>query len=574
MRTIKQLPIADVKMRFIASFVFFLLLLLILAPQNTFAANINVSLARNPVGLDESFQIIFTATESPDDDPDFSPLEQDFTILNQSNSSSSSWINGKSSKTIQWTLNVMAKQAGNLAIPPVNFGNDVSPASAIQVTEGTPNKAGNTDEDLFIEVEAVPENPFIQSQVIYTLRLYTKVDISQARLNEPELADAVIEKLGEDSTYNTQVNGVNYSVTERTYAIFPQKSGQLTIKPLVLTAEVLTSNRPGFNSFFNSQMTKTKRVESKAITLDVKPVPASFTGKHWLSAQQLILKQEWSGDIQQMKVGEPLTRTLTLIAKGTTVGQLPELNTTVTSDQLKAYPDQPVLQEQKKTEGLLAFREEKIALIPSNAGSYTLPAIEIPWFNTKSQKMEIAKIPETTLTTVAIAGSQPETMAPVVTSTTPQKVEASPVIKAPQETNVWLWISVFLAAGWLITVLIFLTKKHAVTKPVVENNDSEINLKECLKNLKNACTNNDAVAAKDALLEWGRQTFNVTNLGSLAAFCDARLRDEILHLNHVLYGKETGNWQGKKLFQAFTENKARKTLSVTEDKSLEPLFRL
>jgi len=44
---------------------------------------------------------------------------------------------------------------------------------------------------------------------------------------------------------------------------FRQKSGKLTIKPLVLTAEVLTSSRPSFNGFFNSQMTKTKRVESK-----------------------------------------------------------------------------------------------------------------------------------------------------------------------------------------------------------------------------------------------------------------------------------------------------------------------
>ena len=573
MNPIKQLFKPELELRFIASLVFFLLFLLILAPQSTLAADINVSVDRNPVSLDESFQITFTATESPDDDPDFSPLEQDFSILNQSNSSSSSWINGKSSKTIQWTLNVMAKQAGNLVIPSVKFGHDVSQPTPIQVTEGTPKKAVNTDEDLFIEVEATPLNPTIQSQVFYTLRLYAKVDISQARLNEPELADAVIERLGEDSSYNTQVNGVNYTVTERKYAIFPQKSGQVTIKPLVLTAEVLTSNRPSFNGFFNSQMTKTKRVESKAITLDVKPVPTSFTGKHWLSAQQLVLKQQWSGDTQQMKVGEPLTRTLTLEAKGTTVGQLPELNTTNTNDQLKAYPDQPVLREQKKVDGLAAFREEKVALIPSNAGSYTLPAIEIPWFNTESQKMEIASIPETTLTAGAVAGTQQAAIAPEVSPITPQKIETSSVIKGPQQTNIWLWVSVFLAAGWLITMIIFLTKR-TVTKPVIENNDSEISLKACTSNLKKACTHNDAGAAKDALLEWGRQKFNASNLGAIAMFCDARLRDEILHLNQVLYGKEVGEWQGKKLFQAFTENKAREQIATTEDKSLEPLYRL
>jgi len=573
MNTIKQSLKPEVEMRFITSLVFFLLFLSILAPQNTFAADITVSVDRNPVSLDESFQIIFTTTESPDDDPDFTPLEQDFNILSQSSSSSSSWINGKSSKTIEWTLNVMAKQAGSLVIPSVNFGNDASQSSTILVTEGTQKKAVNSDEDLFLEVEATPRNPYIQSQVFYTMRLYTKVDISQARLNEPELADAVIERLGEDSSYNTQVNGVNYSVTERRYAIFPQKSGQLTIKPLVLTAEVMTNSRPGFNSFFNSQMTKTKQVQSKAITLDVKPVPASFAGKHWLSAEQLVLKQEWSGDIQQMKVGEPLTRTLTLLAKGTTVGQLPELNTTVTSDQLKAYPDQPALKEQKKVDGLLALREEKIALIPSKAGNYTLPAIEIPWFNTKSQKMEIAKIPETTLTAVAVAGTQPAVIAPPVSSTTPQKIETAPVIKSQQQTNIWLWISVFLAVGWLVTVIFFLTKRTA-KKPIIDINDSEISLKDCIKNLKKACINNDATAAKDALLEWGRQKFNVSNLGALAGFCDARLRGEILHLNHALYGKEISEWQGKKLFQAFTENKAREKIVATEDKSLEPLYRL
>jgi len=65
-------------------------------------------------------------------------------------------------------------------------------------------------------------------------------------------------------------------------------------------------------------------------------------------AEQLVLKQEWSGDNQQMKVGEPLTRTLTLLAKGTTVSQLPELNAAKIDDQLKAYPDQPYCRNRKK----------------------------------------------------------------------------------------------------------------------------------------------------------------------------------------------------------------------------------
>lgn len=568
---LKQLPIKPI-------ILIFLSVLSMAACLTVAAAQINVAVDRNPVSLDESFQIIFSAGEEPDDEPDFSSLEQDFAILHQSQASSSSWINGKSSKTLQWKLNVMAKHAGNLTIPSIKFGNDASASTTITVTQGATNQEMDTSKDLFLEVEAAPDKTYIQAQVIYTLRLYTRVDIAQARLEEPELADAVIEKLGDDSNYNTQVKGVAYSVTERKYAVFPQKSGRLTIKPLVLTAELLTNNRALFNGFFNSQTARTQRIESKAVTLDVKPAPETFTGQHWLPAEQLELTQTWSGDIKQMKVGEPLTRTLTLTAKGTTVGQLPELNNAKADEPFKVYPDQPVLKEQKQANGLSAFREEKIALIPSKAGSYTLPAIEIPWFNTQSQQMAIARIPETLITAVATQDQQaplPATPSPVAAAAEPDQRVPAPPVAAQQTTNHWLWISIFLASGWLLTIIYFVTRRIA-KKPVIENKNeqNEVRYKETVSRLKQACADNDASAAKNALLAWGQQQFNSASLGAIADCCDARLRDEILQLNQVLYGKEAPQWTGKRLFQAFTENKARAKLAANEDKSLEPLYRL
>ena len=549
----------------------FILMTLLLISQQILATTIQVETDRNPVNLNESFKITFTANETPDDDPDFKSLEQNFSILNQSSGSSSSWINGKSTKILQWSLTVMAKHAGNLMIPAVKFGHDASSALQISVTEAVNNKASTNDEDIFLEVEATSKNIYIQSQVLYTLRLYTRVDLSQARLDEPELADAVIERLGDDSRFNTQVNGLDYSVTERKYAIFPQKSGKLTIKPLTLTAEIISNNRPNFNGFFNSQATKTKRIESKAISLDVKPAPASFTGKHWLSAQQLVFKQEWSGDIKHLKIGEPLTRTLTLLAKGATVSQLPELNTAISNDQLKAYPDQPVLQEQKKTDGVIAFREEKIALILSQAGDYQLPAIQIPWFNTENQKMEMAEIPETTLT--ALAGAQPLVNTPQITSVNSQAITTTAPINTVPETNFWMWLSLCLATAWLLTVIVFL-KARTKSEQLIKDVDVNTDISDAIKALKKACTQNDATAAKNALIAWGNLTFNQSTLGGIADFCDARLRDELLHLNHSLYGQASSEWQGKKLFQAFTENKARQKKLLDRDNSLEPLNRL
>lgn len=548
-----------------------LLSLLLNAPWLS-AAEINVTVDRGSVNLNESFQITFTATDSPDDDPDFTPLEQDFEILGQSQSSHSSWVNGTSSKTIQWVLQVMAKHAGNLTVPAVRFGDDVSQTTTVRVTEGAANKDLPANSDLFLEVEASPEDPYVQSQVLYTLRLYRRVEISQAGMNEPELADAVIEKLGDDSNYSTQINGEDYWVTERKYAIFPQKSGRMTIRPLELTAQVVTTARPSFGGFFSPRMTKTQRVASRPIELEVKPAASTFTGQHWLPAEQLELKQEWSGDIEHMKVGEPLTRTLTLLAKGTTVSQLPELSTAKAQDQLKSYPDQPVLKEQKKNDGMIAFRQEKIALIPSKEGSYKLPAIEVPWFNTRTRQMEVATIPETMIHAAAAAGAQVAAPAKAQAEERPETVEPTPAVQVRQ-VNIWPWVSGFLATGWLATLVYFLFRRPA-KQPVPQATATEVNLNDSIKRLKQACSSDDAAAAKDALLDWGRQKLDAANLGAIASCCDARLRDEILLLNRVLYGRDAGHWQGKRLFQAFSENNARARIAQTIDSSLEPLYRL
>jgi len=110
----------------------------------------------------------------------------------------------------------------------------------------------------------------------------------------------------------------------------------------------------------------------------LKPAPATFTGARWLSAEQLEVKQEWSGDFEQMKVGEPLTRTLTLLAKGATLVHCLNSIPLKTDERLKTYPDQPVLKEQKNYRWLVSFSRRKNSLNPLKTGSYTLPAIKIP----------------------------------------------------------------------------------------------------------------------------------------------------------------------------------------------------
>lgn len=563
----------------------FFLLLLLAAPVCSGAVVIQVAVDRNPVQVDESFQIVFSAQQSPDDDPDFTPLEKDFEVLNQSQSSSFTMENGSFSKTVKWTLTVMAKHAGVLTIPGITFGSDRSQPVSVVVNQQT-SRAGVTTngQDLFLQVEASPGNPYVQAQVIYTVRFYRRVDIAQASLSEPELQDAVIEKIGDDRTYNTQSGGENYVVTERKYAIFPQKSGPVRIPPITLTAEVVVDRQPRFNGFFRRRMTRSKRVVSQAIDLDVRGVPAEFTGQHWLPAEQLLLKQEWSGDIGKMQPGEPLTRTLVIVAQGATVGQLPELQQvdgvrSASGGELQSYPDQPMLKEQKKQQGIIALREEKVALIPSRAGTYRLPEIRVPWWNTKTNKMALATLPAVTLKALAVTPAEPQKAesggADMHQESAASRGQPVPGKPLPLQDNIWFWVSAALALAWTGSLWYLLRRgKSGKRKPPVAMPDAGSNSAH-VKLLQRACRNNNALAAKDALLQWGRSRFQEASLNGVARHCNNRMQQEIRLLNETVYGRRHSDWQGKNLWQAFQACRGTgKAESMPEEDELEPLYRL
>ncbi|MCK4493225.1 MAG: BatD family protein, partial [Methylococcales bacterium] len=271
-----------------------LFFLLILHTPFLIAAPIEVSVDRDLIKLNESFELTFSTNKDPDANPDFSPLEKDFEILNKNHGSTLSWINGQSTREIHWTFTVIAKKTGELQIPTLNFGSHRSPTITVNITDNTSvaPQSYNINAPIFLEVEATPKNPYLQSQVIYTLRFFRRVNIVEARLADPELADAVVEKLGKDKNYRTERGGMVYEVAERRYAIFPQKSGKMIIEPLKLTAAVLMDNGSRMGGLFGTQSTKRERVESEAITLEVRPIPNEFTGDQWLAAKNVKLSQQ------------------------------------------------------------------------------------------------------------------------------------------------------------------------------------------------------------------------------------------------------------------------------------------
>ncbi len=562
---------------------FIITLFLILSSQ-LLQAEITVRVDRNPVVLDESFQLIFQSDKKMDTDADFSQLEKSFTILSRGRQTSTKIFNHKIHHSQEWRLTLLAKKSGMLEIPAIKFGDEFSQPHKIKVIDQASAKQGGDKGDIFIEVQVDNETPYVQTQVIYTVKLFRAVQTYNAILTEPEVigGQAVINKLGEDSNYEVIRNGKRYSVVQRQYALSPQSSGQLKIEPERFQGEAGMGGIFSFEPFGQQPRTVVER--SKSISLDVKPIPDSFTGDTWLPASQLSLQEEWSVSPEKLKQGEATTRTLTLTANGLAASNLPTVDSHL-PDKLKQYPDQPELEETNNENGAVGIRREKMAIIPTEAGDFVLPAIKIPWWNTKTDKLEVAELPERTIH-VEASSAMPAPAAPT-NNVQPQKddvemptvdnTEADVVNKvAPSaDQTTWKGVSLLFFILWLITLFVFWKSKR---KPAVSDNKSvnESSRRQYLKKLRQACAANDPAVAKQALLAWSKVNWpdeRIININSIKIFCDQQLQSEIDELNACLYGSSMNQWNGAAFLKSFESQSFDNKVTKEIQGKLEPLYK-
>lgn len=583
-----------------------LLICMLLSTGSLFAANITVTPSHNPVAIDETFNIAFKVEGQQDGEPDFSPLNKDFQLMGTSQSSAYSIANGRTSSSKTYTLTVAALRQGKIDIPPIHFGKDKSEAITITVkdagyrppgTANGPQSAPSAVQDntdlLFITTDTDTQTPYVQQQVILTVKIYRRLRWAEASLSDPGFVgvETMYQQLGKEKNYETEKDGKRYAVTELRYALFPQKSGKLTIKPFVLRAKVASGNsrraapggfgNPFFDDFFNRQTYTTKVARSQAQDIDVKPIPVSFTGKHWIVAKDLQLQENWSGDTAQLQAGEPVTRTLALIGDGAGTGQLPEIPGHE-HPQIKSYPDQATTQEQNTPQGLLTTRTQKFALIPSSGGQFTIPAIEIPWWNSQTDKMEIARIAAHTLSAKGVAAAAAPQPAAAGQQASPPGADDNALTSSGPGNGNTLFLS-GLSAGlfilWLITLIAWLRARRPQQEPVKTDRPAAkpVTLNKAIQALTTACENQHATEVRDALLAWANSIWEdqpPRSLEAIAQRVDPVFSAELGKLSSHLYENPEARWDATTILQ-----QAKKTAPVSrasdpvQEAELEPLYR-
>jgi len=308
------------------------------------------------------------------------------------------------------------------------------------------------------------------------------------------------------------------------------------------TWTVRTTDQPGMSRFgFGGGRFKLHRVKTKALAINVAPKPAEFpTAQPWLPAQSVHLEEQWSRSPDEFRVGEPITRTVTIRADGAAPEQLPPLFDERGTPELKFYPDKPDQDKQLTSDGVNASRTESVAIVPNRAGDVTLPEVSVSWWNTAEKRVEKATLPARTLHIAPAEGQGAGAVQNDAVLPRPGENPVSPASAPLQATHAgfWPWVCGLLLLTNLITLLL-LWWQRSHRRPVAEASEDSgsTSLKEAAKRVRQACERRDAAMTRIALLEWAQLRWGghrlLQDIGKASGSAD--VQRELTKLEAVLF---------------------------------------
>ncbi len=417
-------------------------------------SSFDASVDRSHIALHETLELTLRADSDSNASPDLSILEKSFDILGTRRSQQVRIINGRSESWKDWIVTLSPKTTGTLTIPPITYGSEHSKPITVSVQKNTAQTGSIPDiSPVFMKAQLNHETVYTQQELILTLRIFHSVSLyDDSRLSPLNIGDAIVNQLGDTQRFETTIDGKHYGVLEVKYAIYPQKAGTLTIPSLSFTGTMADPRDP-FRGVF-SMGGKPVVARSAEIPVKVMLPPASYKGHDWLPSEGLTLTETWSQPLDNIKVGDAVTRTITIEAKGLTAAQLPPLYIPGPAG-VNTYPDQSSSSDTPTDSGMIGKRISAIAMVPTKEGAITLPAISITWFDTLNHKSHTATIAGKSIEVLPGNISSPvkPSLPASISSPLPEEPDHLPVLAAiEQPFSLWQWVALGFAGLWLITI--------------------------------------------------------------------------------------------------------------------------
>ncbi|OMH32835.1 BatD family protein [Motiliproteus sp. MSK22-1] len=549
-------------------------------------AQITVEVDHKQGPANQTFEMVLEAEQrQPISTPDFSGLEKDFRILNNSKNSVSNFRGGKTYYNSRWTIRLRPKRTGELKIPAIRVGSERSRALSYTATEEAPPAE---EIPVFLDVTISPELNYTRSAYVLSVKLLFDAPLSSAQLTEPLLEGVRIEQLGSQLNYSETRNDQNYQVIEQRYILFPLSSKRYRLPPIEFTG-LSAEGEIAYNT------------SSEAIEFEALEPPPEINPRTWLAATELRVEQQWDKALQNLRVGDTLVRTLIIEAHNTPADWLPNLHVASTEG-VSVYPQAPKITQETDTGTLVSRKELTYKLLLTKAGQVRFPAIEIPWWDTIRDIQDTSRISSTSVDVENFL--QPISSPPAASEVRNETTDSNgPTNDKPNESKTgqattassspwlaWLWatIAIICAIGWTLTwsrlkrlsteqnnaQSLAASLKEAPTPPgTLQQRDYQLEETNAFNRLSRACSINDPERTAEYLLQWAKLTWPEEPIGDLADIefyaQNPTLTYLIRDLEHSIYSPQDNEdpWQGDLILSQITlirrKLKSGRTLEVS-----------
>jgi BatD DUF11 like domain len=351
---------------------------------------------------------------------------------------------------------------------------------------------------------------------------------------------------------NTQIDGASYAGITETYVIYPQQAGDFRLPALQIAVPYALA----------PPKSTTTPIPFPALSFHADVPAAARDLDYFLPTTSLTIQQKWSPPLKNLRAGDSIERTITVTATKMQAMLIPPLPLD-TPPGIRVYPEEPVVQDQKTARGDFVYgrRTQSAKYFLSKAGDYTLPPIELKWWNLSSNRLVTTTLPavpfDVAVNPNAIAELPPQ----------PEPAPTAPIRKISfwkhYRSRILLVTSFVVAAislawiSWRFSPRIY----HRLQAWRERRRHSEI---AYFRQCQRACLKNDAPQSYAWLLRWLALAHPRTSLQQiLDDEGNPTLSAEVNYLGTVLYaGKDIeNNWNGKKLARSL--NKYRKAISAS-----------
>ena len=287
------------------------------------------------------------------------------------------------------------------------------------------------------------------------------------------------------------------------FLVFPVRSGDLVIEPL--TVDIA------------GEMTQTGPLPVPI------SVPDDLSGLPGFAvATDLSIDQNLSPQGLSVGVGDAVTREVTVTAEDTVAMMLPALEPAQVSG-LRAYANAPMVADRSSRGRVAATRIDRIVYVIEQPGTYTLPPVEVVWWDTGADQVRVAIAEAVTFEAAGGVAAEGE-----------HGLEEEPAAAA--EVRVLLMIAAGVALPAVAAAYLTASSRRLRSRRLRRRRDLA---------LRNALSDGDPRMAVAGIYRYLGATTGFTSLAAWLEPCsDTALRQQVKNLFADAYGGQRASWSG------------------------------